>query len=326
VAGVLTFEEAIAESKGDRRSVLLGNGFSLAQGGGNFSYSNLLERCRLGDDSPIRNVFRVMDTFDFEEVMNALEHAAKIANAYGDDDRAACLLEDAAEVREAVIRAVHAVHPGVQFDIPDAQRTSCAAFLNHFFSIFTLNYDLLLYWVILMTQPSVHRDGFGLGETVAGFRTFQVNPQLETYYLHGALHLFLTETLETQKRVLTDVTIIDDIASTIRERRQLPLIVAEGSSSKKLARIRSVPYLQLCYERLAALSGSFFVFSHSASDGDRHIYDQVFRSAIGKMFLCLHRPDEQLADFREKMAPYKERRQNIEVIYVDAAGAAVWRR
>lgn len=321
---VVTFGDALEMAGQENRHVLLGNGFSIAQAGGQFSYSSLLERSGLEAANPIRNVFRVLETVDFEAVMHALEHAAQIEAAYGDDQRSKLFQGDAVAVREALIHAVREVHPAIQFDIPEEQRETCSVFLNSFQSIFTLNYDLLLYWVILSGGPVKHSDGFGLGKAVAGFRTFRPDANCTTYYLHGALHLFLDSQLETQKRVITNSTIIDGIESTIRGRGQLPLFVAEGLATQKIARINSVPYLRHCHEALNELEGSLFVFGHSAADNDSHIYDAIFRSQIGKLFFCVHRPEEDWLDLRERLAPYAERRGDVEIIYVDAATANVW--
>jgi hypothetical protein len=228
-------------------------------------------------------------------------------------------------VREALITAVHKVHPGIQFDIPKAQRDACAAFLKNFQDIFTLNYDLLLYWVIVHAASKDFRDGFGLGDEVAGFRQFSVGGDCNTYYVHGALHLFLDEELGTQKRVVTTSTIIDEIATTIRQRQQLPLFVVEGAAVQKIARIRSVPYLNHCFDALASISGSLFVFGHSASDNDTHVYDAICRSKIKKAFIFVHEPATNLASTRERLAPYSERRKDIEWSYLDATSAKVWK-
>jgi hypothetical protein len=75
---LLSFEDAIEASDTAARSVLLGNGFSIAQAGVQFSYATLLEKSGLADGSPIRNVFKVLNTFDFEKIMKALQDAAQI--------------------------------------------------------------------------------------------------------------------------------------------------------------------------------------------------------------------------------------------------------
>jgi hypothetical protein len=324
VPEILSFDEAIKASGPRIRTILLGNGFSIAKAGGQFSYKTLLEKGDLPDNDPIRNVFRVLNTFDFEKVMKALEDAAQIEKAYGDKDRSNKFIEDAARVREALITAVHAVHPGTQFEIPKAQRDACALFLKNFDSIFTLNYDLLLYWVIVHAATSKFSDGFGLGIQVEGFREYSSSANCNTYYLHGALHLFLGPRRETRKRVVTNSTIVNDITETVRRTQQLPLFVAEGSSSQKLARINSVPYLVDCYRTLQCLAGSIFIFGHSAGDEDRHIYEAVFGGEIEKVFFCVHRPDQDWLAVRQKLAALNEINKEIEVSYVDAATANVW--
>ena len=178
--------------------------------------------------------------------------------------------------------------------------------------------------MILHAASRDFQDGFGLGNETNGFRTFSEDGYCNTYYLHGALHLFTNEELETQKRVLENNTIIDDIASTIRRRRQLPLFVAEGTASEKLRKIRSIPYLTHCYKELSAIKQNLFIFGHAASDNDVHIYDAVCVSGIKRIFVCVHEPDQNLSETRERLAHYAERRKDIEWRYVDAATAKVW--
>lgn len=222
----ISYEEALKKSD-KNRSLLVGNGFSIAQAGGQFSYSALLEKSGLQPGTPIRQLFDTLATVDFELVMRALQDAAQVENAYGAADRATMFRNDAAAVREALIHAVREVHPGIQFDIPEAQRKQCAAFLGSFENIFTVNYDLLLYWVVLKMGGHIFTDGFGLGETIGGFRTFSEGGACNTFYLHGALHLFLGPKLDTLKRIVTTSTIISDISDTIRARQELPLFVAD---------------------------------------------------------------------------------------------------
>jgi hypothetical protein len=256
---VLSFTEALEETEPETRHLLAGNGFSIAQGGARFDYLTLLERSGLPDDGEIRNVFRQLGTSDFEEVMRALEHAAVIETAYGEHVRSEMFNSDAADVRNALIHAVHEVHPGIQFDIPEDQRTACATFLRHFRTIFTINYDLLLYWVVIHGARGVHSDGFGLGDAIDGFRTFSQGANCTVFFIHGALHLFLNGQNDTQKRVVTNSTIVNDITETIRRERRLPLFVAEGTAAQKMWKINSVPYLRHAYDQLGSTNGALFI-------------------------------------------------------------------
>ncbi|GAA0008472.1 hypothetical protein ACVIWV_000726 [Bradyrhizobium diazoefficiens] len=319
----IPFDQAIKDSNANR-SLLIGNGFSIAQGGGKFSYGNLLDQSNLSAGGSIRNVFNTLNTVDFELVMEALESAAKIEEAYGANDRAATFTTDAVSVREALIHAVREVHPAISLDIPQEQRDRCGQFLRKFGNVFTINYDLLLYWVILSVGGKIFTDGFGLGDEVDGFRTFSEDGICNTYYLHGALHLFLGEERDTLKRVVTRGAIIDEIAATIRRRNQLPLFVSEGSSTQKMARINSVPYLRYCYDKLSELTGDLFIYGHSIAENDYHLYDAVFRSSIDELYICVYKPDENLQAVKERIAPFSTRNGDIEITYVDASTAQIW--
>jgi Domain of unknown function (DUF4917) len=256
MADFISFDDALKASKNSAKMVLLGNGFSIAQGGGHFLYSHLLEKSGLPMDSPIRRVFAALDTFDFEAVMKALADASTIERAYGDDAKATKFSDDAASVREALIKAIHEVHPKVTFEISDKQCEACASFLENFDNVFTLNYDLLLYWVILKNIADHFKDGFGLSGDADGFREFVLGAYCNTYYLHGALHFFLGVSRETFKRVRTGSTIIDDIQETIREYSILPLFVSEGTSeitAMILSPHTTGPCLSLDIARLIAI-------------------------------------------------------------------------
>ncbi|WP_112664494.1 DUF4917 family protein [Microvirga flavescens] len=320
---VLHFDDAIDLCGSESKSVLLGNGFSIDQNKRAFEYRALLEKCALPAESPIRKVFETLQTKDFEAVVKALEHSAAIADAYGNEAHAKQFREDAEAARDALIRAVHSVHPDGSFDIPEIEKTACGSFLDNFNLIFTINYDLLLYWAALHACEN-HTDGFGTGKRVNGFRTFSETANCSTFYIHGALHLFLGEQTETRKRVLTSGTIIREISETIKERNQLPLFVAEGTAAQKMTRINSVPYLRHCYDQLKSIDGNIFIFGHSASEQDRHIYDAIFQSGVERVFFCVHEPQKGYEEIEERLAPFIARRKTIDVIFVDSQTANVW--
>jgi hypothetical protein len=319
----VSFDEAIEQSDGNR-SLLIGNGFSIAQSAGLFSYANLLEKSGIQPDSSIKKVFATLNTVDFELVMDALEHASKIEGAYGDADRANLFRNDAVAVREALIHAVREVHPKISVDVPQQQRERCSQFLQKFGNVFTVNYDLLLYWVILHVGGYAFTDGFGLGNEEDGFRTFSEDGMCNTLYLHGALHLFLGDERATLKRIVSTQTIVDEITDTIRNRGQLPLFVSEGTSKQKMERINSVPYLRGAYDRLKRLQGDLFVYGHSIAENDYHLYDAIFASEIDRLFFCVYRPDDNLQPTKEKLAQFCARNEDIEVTYVDSATTQVW--
>lgn len=153
---LVDFDEALKRTEGEDRSLLIGNGFSAEY----FSYSNLLDQSGLATGTPVRNLFDLIGTVDFEAVVRALEGATVVERAYGNDAHADELDNHAQEVREALVRAVNDTHPKHREEL-GAKYISSAAFLKRFNSVFSLNYDLLLYWVNL--ERAHLSDGFGLG-------------------------------------------------------------------------------------------------------------------------------------------------------------------
>jgi Domain of unknown function (DUF4917) len=317
---IIPFEVAVKRTEACDRSLLLGNGFSIQY----FNYKNLLDEAQLDDAEPAKSLFGALDTFDFETVIRALEEAATVEKAYGNDDQAEGFIKDAERLREGLVHAVRTIHPAHREDIVDLI-PSCIRFLKNFERVFTLNYDLLLYWVLL-ESPRSFKDGFGLGSEASGFRSpFKEEAYCNVYNLHGGLHLFKTPIGQIKKRLMGASGVIDAIAETITRNKHLPLYVAEGTSTKKLSKINSVPYLRHCLNKLGELSGAVFIYGHSADQNDGHIYKTLFKSNIEAMYFCIHRPTADVDAISGELARYKAKYQSkVDYTFVDAESAQVW--
>jgi hypothetical protein len=119
---------------------------------------------------------------------------------------------------------------------------------------------------------------------------------------------------------------IDAIAETIGQGERFPVYVAEGTSSAKLSRIKAVPYLKYCYQQLCDSTGALFIYGHSASDNDAHIYNALFRSGIHHIYFCIYKPTAaSLAEMNAKLSYFqKSNGSRIGYTFVDAESAAVW--
>jgi hypothetical protein len=315
--GVIGFDEALNKIGAESCSLLLGSGFSADYCG----YQTLLAKSELAEDAPCRRLFDKLGTCNFERVVRALEDAAVVGAAYGDDKQKEQLLADAEAVRQALITAVRAAHPTHRVKIKNAI-PNCIEFLTPFSRIFTTNYDLLLYWVII--DSTRFGDGFYLASDEDGFRgPFHEDRRCNVYNLHGGLHLFLRDDGETEKRLAGDDGGLDAIAQTIAQDR-FPIYVTEGTTQSKLKRIASVPYLMLCFQRLKESSGHFFVYGHSADETDAHIYRALFRSNINHLYFCVFDQDK-LAELDGRLANYqKSNRSKVGYTFVDSRSASVW--
>jgi uncharacterized protein DUF4917 len=286
---MLTFDEMWEEiPEGASVSVLLGNGFSRAWNDATFRYETLYDAATFGQrDNIIRKVFDVLETQDFEKVTGRLRSAADILTLYvGDDSLSHQLQEDTQAIKDALLRAIADTHPSRPNQVTEPEYRCARQFLSMFASIYTVNYDLLMYWA--RNQDNLPPEGW---TTDDGFRRDQlwVGPDTdqEVFFLHGALHLYETQE-GVKKHAFSNQgqPIIDTVQENL-QRDIFPLFVSEPTADLKQRRINANPYLSYCLRRLTRESGFFFVFGHQFSEVDQHIFAALDNSRVERVFVSI---------------------------------------
>ena len=267
---ILSFDEAIKESEihEGKRHVLLGNGFSIACRPESFRYGALLDEAEFdGHPKWFRKLFKSLDTTDFEHVIGQLEAAAKLCTLYetGVSPIAKRMKTDAHAIREGLAKVLAARHPDLPSDLGDEEYQCARTFLSNFERIYSLNYDMLLYWTLMqdeLEQETVPRnDGFGSSSGSAPYviwRPYIDFRQQRVFYLHGGLHLYdsgVEITKITWSR--TRLPLVDQIRDALREGR-FPLIVTEGKSKRKVARILHNAYLNHAIRSFSNIGGLLY--------------------------------------------------------------------
>lgn len=333
-----TFAEALTASENRRPHLLLGNGFSRALRNDIFAYDALFDRADFAGLSPeARQSFDVLGTRDFEAVMRALRSAAALLSVYepGNSGRAQRLRTDADALRDLLVRTIASNHPDRPAEVAPEAYVACRRFLANFDHIYTLNYDLLLYWTLMQQElePEVaFDDGFRTpDEGPEDYVTWDVEKtdQQNVFYLHGALHIF-DAGAEIQKYtwINTGVPLIDQIREAF-ERNFYPLFVAEGESDGKLARIRHSDFLARAYRSFAKIAGSLFIYGHSMAPNDEHIVRLIEKSRIRQLFIGLYGDSESPDNRRIRtragaLAASRARTRPLEVAFFDAGSVRVW--
>lgn len=317
---IISFEEALAATEGQQRALLVGNGFSSEY----FSYANLLTKSGLEAGDPLLALFKALDTVDFERVVRALEDAARVEIAYGDAKRAATFRDDAQRVREALVRAINETHPAHKSELA-FKLESGAAFINHFAAVFTLNYDLLLYWVNL--ESTDKKDGFGLGKATSDGRfhgPFKPDAFCHVFNLHGGLHLF-DDAGDMMKALNGGDGVIATVSNTIRS-GHFPVYVAEGRSAQKLQKINGNDYLRNALEKLRENALPLYIFGHSADDNDAHIYNAIFSSNCKALYFGIYQPNApKIRAFDGRLEKYRRTfGSDLAISFFDAETAKVW--
>jgi len=358
---VYTFEEALKKASGLKKHLLLGNGFSIACKPDIFTYQTLYKQADFSTVPNAKAIFEALNTTDFEIVVKALEQSASILNVYDPTQRKLRdqLSRDANSIKHLLIDTVAKNHPARPNEISDDQYRRCRKFLSHFIdrnrnekgSVYTLSYDLLLYWALMHREEGelydFHiDDGFNrefLGfEESDGEASFvpDVTWQGETqshyqniYFLHGALHLYdKGDELQKYTWIDTGVAITDQARFSI-DQGYYPLFVSEGDTESKLTKIKHSAYLHKAYRSYIANTNqkkaAFFTYGFSFSGNDEHIIKGLKTGknkfiAVGIYGKPDSKENKRIIGLAESLNDTRRPKDQMEIIFFDASSAKVW--
>lgn len=355
----ITFNKALELASGySKKTLLLGNGFSIACVPTIFTYSSLFKQADFSNMPEVKDVFKALKTEDFEEVIHALEYAAIVLPSYNDNlpRTVSKLQRHAKKIKEILIQTIAKNHPEWPSSIDEAKYRSCVKFLNNFLGnggkIYSLNYDLLLYWTLMFglnekLLNSMPNDGFGkdveLNEagipiSVSDYVIWQGESNAHSqniHYLHGALHIFERDAkIEKFTWINTGKPLIEQTREAL-EANRFPLFVAEGDSTKKLTRITHSGYLYHSYKSFSQRmktgknpTACLFTYGVSFSVNDEHIIKKITAGNINHLFVGIYGNSDSEANKKIIQAAEsikrKRRNQGFEVSYYDAESAEVW--
>ncbi len=336
-----SYQDVIAylDKEKRERHLLLGNGFSMAYDKDIFSYNALSKFIDELDDELLKKLFEIVNNKNFEVVMQQLDNFIELAKAFSNDDELVVKLGSASQtLKESLITAVRSLHPEHVFKVPEVKSKKCAEFLNAYLadggSIFTTNYDLLLYWV-LMRNGLDSNDGFGKefeGVALDGSAEFadlawgKYKDEQEIFYLHGALHLF-DAGVEIEKELYdSEHYLLEKISERI-DNKDFPIFVAAGNGREKMEHVSHNKYLAHAMDRFSEIEGSLVVFGFGFGESDSHIIDAINRAAkhgqktddrLWSVYIGVN--SQASLDRLEKIVDHFQCKVN----FYDARGAGIW--
>ena len=197
-------------------------------------------------------------------------------------------------LRNSLINAIKELHPEHVFEIPAINSAKCFTFLNDFLSnegqVYTTNYDLLLYWVLMRNDSQTAIDGFGREvENPEAYKTGEefeyseliwgkYKAEQSVYYVHGTLPIFDTG-IDIVKEVYTSGNFLLENIKERLDKKEYPIFVTAGNGKEKLEHIMHNKYLLHCYENLCSIEGSLITFGFNFGQYDEHIIDAINRAA-----------------------------------------------
>lgn len=272
--------------------------------------------------------------YDLQKFISLLS----LYNSYGSilDKLTEEVIKDLRELKRIFITSVVLNHPPGSFAIERNQYDACVKFLKNFCFIYTLNYDLLLYWVIVKnTNVLKFQDGFS---RLSGSSELIWYPESEAsttlYYLHGALHLIQDKQyIKKHSWKCSGIPLKDQIQSKLNQNK-LPIFVSGGITSEKASLILKCPYLYSGFNSLSNCNDTLFVHGFGFNSNDLHIIDAIAESNIEKLFISIYKPNENFSDWLKINSAIERinfvrdflinKKINIDVFYYDAETANVW--
>ncbi|MBF4494646.1 DUF4917 family protein [Flavobacterium sp. MR2016-29] len=292
-----SFDEVVKSLKEKKRTkhLLFGNGFSMAYDPKIFSYNALSTFIDDSKNDLLIKLFSIINTKNFELIMQQLDNFAEIAKVFSTDDQLVKKIEEASTtLKNSLIEAVKALHPEHVFVVPQEKSECCYNYLNDFLAnegkVFSTNYDLLPYWVLMRNASKIAIDGFGRDlenqeETIQGgnpqfseLRWGKYKEKQNVFYLHGALPIFDTGIDIVKEEYDTQNYLLQKIHERMAN-KEYPIFVTAGSAKEKLNHIMHNKYLSFCYEELCKIEGSLITFGFNFGEYDTHIIDAINKAS-----------------------------------------------
>jgi hypothetical protein len=338
-----SYNDIIAEFDSRTLHILLGNGFSIGCDK-IFQYPKLYDYAvKRGLSVEAQQIFQHLGTSNFEGVLRLLDDANFVAQTYQLTGVAKNPIKtDAGEIKRILVESIAQNHLPLPSDVPDSTKDCCALFLRPFTHIFTTNYDLLLYWMLMHDlSKTVFDDGFRDSEEDHDVLSFssKLADKRGVLFLHGALHLYVQSgEVRKQSWNKSGHPILQLVTEGI-SREQYPLFIAEGDGEKKKDQIVRNAYLSYAWSKFKKIASPLIIYGHSLSQADSHLSEaiasnldlsRVFIGVYGDLTTAEARRLLTVADGirerREELTPKTSRKKIIPLTieFFDSRSVPVW--
>ncbi len=316
-------------------SLILGNGASIAIDN-RLSYRSLYEKvCEGGNlDDEIMTMFDYFETSNFEFIMKLLLEASRVNEALNiEDEKTKFYYYQLRDSLISTIRSIHPTHQSLEHLLPQI-----ANFLVNFRTVLSLNYDLIVYWSMLVGNDNLEckwfKDCYVRGEFQKDFSyLYRPLPPATgvtlVFYPHGSL--FLATDIHGNEEKLSrteDEFLLDTILTRWTEKEYIPLFVSEGNTTEKFHSITRSNYLNTVYDSiLTKISDSLVIYGWSASEQDEHIFNALDHRGITDIAISVHtaNPDwESYCDRIEEMFARTHNLRESNIYFFDSQCAGCW--
>lgn len=334
-------------------SLLVGNGGSMALSD-KFSYQSLYEKAIEKDilDQATQDIFSKFykGSRDFERVLYRLWQAKYINQLFSISAEEIQKIQDGyILIQKALIKAVKELHPDHR--ALKEELFSVGNYLSHFKTVFSLNYDLIVYWSMLEYNDQYRnalKDGFITSDPLSSNSKVFAKSKIEilrtpytgnnsatlVFYPHGNLILHRTKSREgkIQGDKASYTSILDTIVDFWEENNSIPLFVSEGTYQEKLEVISSSAYLSyVIHDQLPNGGDSLVIYGWGIGKQDMHILEQISRGNYKRIAVSVYKgtkDDEQInreiSEVTERILSVAKHIDEDSIKFFDAQSEGCW--
>ena len=306
--------------------LILGNGASIAFDEERFSYSSILTEARnLGRITPaLEKVFQLMNTTDFERVLQGLWQANYINSVLG--VRNPRLTGIYRGVQRALIETVRHIHGNVPHNSLAERLDKAADFLSQFRIVLSLNYDVLVYWAMMKGNDRLKNhfaDCFKNQLFQYDWENYHNGYNTLVFYPHGNLILGRDINGVEYKIHAEDISnLIETIILEWTEEKRAPVFVSEGTSEQKKITINRSPYLSTVFnEVIPKIGEKVVIYGWALSEQDNHIIKVIKNGSIRKFAISAHGASNR---YEENCARIRRELNGFEVVFFNTESEGCW--
>lgn len=318
-------------------SLIIGNGASIALHK-EFDFRSLkkkAEELQLFDED-VAMLFNEFKTSDFELILRLVWHAKLVNEKLKIKDQKTD--EAYQNIKNALIKVVQEVHcprAHIQDQLPQLYE-----FTKSFSTIVSLNYDLLMYWILMYgNDTEINDDGhvfkdcfIGGGAFDQDWERFRNSYRQEktitlTFYQHGNLAIF-RDIFNDEKKVKTSehLQLLETITQYWTDDK-IPLFIADGTGEKKGESIKISPYLStIYYEVLPSLISETYnlvIYGWGMGQQESHLVKQIFKyQSTAKVAISTYSKDQ--GECHRICTEIKTLAPKVEVEFFDSQSSGCW--
>lgn len=312
-------------------TVFLGNGASMAVNQ-SFGYHSLLEYAKRNNllEQDVHRLFDFFGTSDFELILRIVWQANNVNLSLNIPD--ARTRNAYIAVRESLIASVRDIHP--EYDDVSESFPAIYKFLRQFNTVLSLNYDLIVYWVMMygfsVNDQHSFKDCFVNSEFRDNWSDFRrpiygdISSTL-VFYPHGSLILARNKIEEELKITRhNEAGLLNSILNTWQQGEVVPLFVSEGIVKQKVNSINSSYYLRTVFrEVLPSLTNDLVIYGWGAGEQDLHILNSICSSRVERILVSVYGNDQAYCNHMQYLINSKLG-DRVRVVFFDSQSEGCW--